>query len=288
MPKCLSHLLIRLNDAVYYCPVRGRNRVNTRVPAPTVHRGSVRLTTMGLRQVWGSAVALLRQLPRRQLLWTGAALLMVAATALFLPLPTALQMRDWAQELGPWFPLAFLGAHTVVTVLPFPRTAFTLAAGLLFGTQLGVLLAVVASTASAVLALWGVRALGWKLSALHHRPAVKNVDDQLRRRGWLAVMSMRLIPAVPFSVLNYAAGASAVRVVPYTLATFVGLLPGTLAVVVLGDALTGHISPTLFAVSLATSVVGVLGILYEIRRYKRLHTELPSPETSDEPERVGG
>lgn len=54
-----------------------------------------------------------------------------------------------------------------------PRTAFTLAAGLLFGTQLGVLLAVVASTASAVLALWAVRALGWKLSALHHRPAVK-------------------------------------------------------------------------------------------------------------------
>ncbi|MFD6199001.1 TVP38/TMEM64 family protein [Mycobacteriaceae bacterium NPDC060252] len=243
---------------------------------------------MGFRQVWGAGVAVGRRIPRRQLLWTGVAVLIVAAALLFLPLPTALQMRDWARELGPWFPLAFLGAHTIVTVLPFPRTAFTLAAGLLFGTQLGVLLAVVASTASAVLALWGVRALGWKLSTLHHRPAVKNVDDQLRRRGWIAVMAMRLIPAVPFSVLNYAAGASAVRVVPYTLATSVGLLPGTLAVVVLGDALTGHISGTLFAVSLVTSVVGVLGILYEIRRYKRTHTEIASSETSDEPERVGG
>ncbi|SIH81575.1 TVP38/TMEM64 family membrane protein [Mycobacteroides abscessus subsp. abscessus] len=113
------------------------------------------------------------------------------------------------------------------------------------------------------------------------------MDDQLRRRGWIAVMSMRLIPAVPFSVLNYAAGASAVRALPYTLATFVGLLPGTLAVVVLGDALTGHISPTLFAVSLATSAIGVLGILYEIRRYKRTHTEIPDPESSGAPERVG-
>lgn len=243
---------------------------------------------MGFRQVWGTGVAVARRIPRRQVLWTGVAVLIVAAALLFLPLPTALQMRDWARELGPWFPLAFLAAHTIVTVLPFPRTAFTLAAGLLFGTQLGVLLAVVASTASAVLALWGVRALGWKLSTLHHRPAVKNVDDQLRRRGWIAVMAMRLIPAVPFSVLNYAAGASAVRAVPYTLATFVGLLPGTLAVVVLGDALTGHISGALFAVSLVTSVVGVLGILYEIRRYKRTHSEIASPETSDEPERVGG
>lgn len=230
----------------------------------------------------------MRRLPRRQLLWTGVAVLIVLAVARFVPVPTAIQMRDWARELGPWFPLAFLAAHTIVTVLPFPRTAFTLAAGLLFGTQLGVLLAVVASTASAVLALRAVRALGWKLAALHHRPAVKKVDDQLRLRGWIAVMSMRLIPAVPFSVLNYAAGASAVRVVPYTLATFTGLLPGTLAVVVLGDALTGHISPTLFAVSLATSVVGVLGILYEIRRYKRIHAEIADAEPSDEPERVGG
>ncbi|MBB4854616.1 putative membrane protein YdjX (TVP38/TMEM64 family) [Mycobacteroides chelonae] len=243
---------------------------------------------MGFRQIWRTGVAAVRRLPRRQLLWTALALLVVIAAVWLLPLPTALQMRDWARDLGPWFPLAFLGAHTIVTVLPFPRTAFTLAAGLLFGTQVGVLLAVVASTASAVLALWGARALGWKLSALHHRPAVKSVDDQLRRRGWIAVMSMRLIPAVPFSVLNYAAGASAVRVVPYTVATFVGLLPGTLAVVVLGDALTGHISGTLFLVSLITSVLGMLGILYEIRRYKRTHTEIPNTETSDEPERVGG
>jgi len=41
----------------------------------------------------------------------------------------------------------------------------------------------------------------------------------LRERGWVAVMAMRMIPAVPFSVLNYAAGASAVRLLPYTLAT---------------------------------------------------------------------
>ena len=64
---------------------------------------------------------------------------------------------------------------------------------------------------------------------------------------------MRMIPAVPFSVLNYAAGASAVRVLPYLLATLAGLLPGTAAVVILGDALTGNISPLLILVSLFTA-----------------------------------
>jgi uncharacterized membrane protein YdjX (TVP38/TMEM64 family) len=160
-----------------------------------------------------------------------------------------------------------------VTVFPFPRTAFTLAAGLLFGPYLGIPLAVVASTLSAVIALLLVRAAGWQLSRLVPHPRVESLDVRLRERGWPAVLSMRLIPAVPFSVANYAAGASAVRLLPYMLATLVGLLPGTAAVVILGDALTGNVSPLLFVVSLCTASLGVAGLIYEIRTHRRHHRE---------------
>jgi uncharacterized membrane protein YdjX (TVP38/TMEM64 family) len=78
-----------------------------------------------------------------------------------------------------------------------------------------------------------------------------------------------LIPLVPFSVLNYAAGASSVRVLPYLVATLVGLLPGTAAVVILGDALTGNISPLLALVSLCTAAVGVAGLSYETRQHRK-------------------
>ncbi len=88
-------------------------------------------------------------------------------------------------------------------------------------------LAVVASTARAVIALLLVRAAGWRLGRLVRHQAVAQVDARLRDRGWVAVMSLRLIPLVPFSVLNYTIGASAVRVLPYTLATLAGVLPGT-------------------------------------------------------------
>ena len=93
----------------------------------------------------------------------------------------------------------------------------------------------------------------------------------LRSRGWPAVLSLRLIPVVPFSVLNYAAGASAVRVLPYLLATLVGLLPGTAAVVILGDALTGNINPLLVLVSVCTAALGIAGLSYETRHYRRRH-----------------
>ena len=199
------------------------------------------------------------------------AIVILIAVAVLVPLPTAVQLRDWATSVGPWFPLAFLVAHIVVTVFPFPRTAFTLAAGLLFGPYLGVPLAVLASTCSAVIALLLVRAAGWQLSRLVRHPRVDSLDDRLRERGWPTIISMRLIPAVPFSVMNYAAGASAIRVLPYTLASFVGLIPGTAAVVILGDALTGKVSPPLFVVSLCTASLGVTGLIYEIRTHRRHH-----------------
>jgi uncharacterized membrane protein YdjX (TVP38/TMEM64 family) len=202
---------------------------------------------------------------------TGAMIAILVAVALLVPLPSAVELRDWSTSVGPWFPLAFLAAHIVVTVLPFPRTAFTLAAGLLFGPVLGITLAVTASTVSAMIALVLVRAAGWQLSRLVRHRAVDRVDTRLRERGWLAVLSLRLIPVVPFAPLNYAVGASGVRVLPYMLATVAGLIPGTAAVVILGDALTGDVSPLLFLVSLCTGLVGLALLAYEIRKYRRHH-----------------
>lgn len=227
--------------------------------------------TRTLRSAYSAVVATARQLPRRRVIATGATAAAVAAVAVLVPLPSAVQLRDWATSVGPWFPVAFLAAHVVVTVFPFPRTAFTLAAGLLFGPVLGVTLAVTASTLSALIALWLVRAAGWQLSRLVSHPRVDSLDTRLRQRGWAAVLSLRLIPAMPFAVINYAAGASAVRVVPYTLATVAGLIPGTAAVVILGDALTGNVSPLLFLASVCTATAGVALLAYEIRHHRRQH-----------------
>lgn len=226
-----------------------------------------------VRALRAAVVATASQVPPRRFIAILAAVVILVAVAVLVPLPTAVQLRDWATSVGPWFPLAFLAAHIVVTVFPFPRTAFTLAAGLLFGPYLGVPLAVVASTVSAVIALLLVRAAGWQLARLVRHPRIDSLDERLRSRGWPAVLSMRMIPAVPFSVANYAAGASAVRLLPYTLSTFVGLLPGTAAVVILGDALTGNVSPLLFVVSLCTASLGIAGLIYEVRAHRRHHRE---------------
>jgi uncharacterized membrane protein YdjX (TVP38/TMEM64 family) len=226
-------------------------------------------TTNTLRNLARAMAAAARRLSLPRTIAAVLGITLFVAVAIWFPLPSAVQLRDWAHSVGPWFPLAFLFAHVVVTIFPIPRTPFTLAAGLLFGPVLGVTIAVTASTVAAVLAAVLVRTAGWQLQRLASHESVQRVDQQLRERGWVAFLSLRLIPVLPFSALNYAAGSSAVRIWPFTLTTVAGLLPGTAALVILGDALTGHPSPILVAVSVFTSLLGLTGLFFEVRNYRR-------------------
>lgn len=241
-------------------------RTLDRVTAPATSK--IADTLRSLASAVGVAV---RQLSLVRTVLTVVVITVLVAVALLVRLPSAVELRGWAESLGPWFPLAFLAVHAIATVVPIPRTAFTLAAGLLFGPVLGVLIAVSASTASAVVALLLVRAAGWRLNRLNRHRAIYRLDERLRDRGWQAILSLRLIPAVPFSVLNYAAGASAVRLQHFTLATLVGVLPGTAAIVILGDALTGDVNPLLILVSACIGALGLSGLIYEIRHYRQQH-----------------
>ncbi|OBJ51298.1 TVP38/TMEM64 family protein [Mycobacterium sp. 1423905.2] len=227
--------------------------------------------TAVVRGIAGAVGAAARQASPLRVIASVVGITALIVVAVLVPLPTAVQLRDWATSVGPWFPLAFFVAHVVVTVPPFPRTAFTLAAGLLFGPVFGIVIAVLASTASAVIAMLLVRSTGWRLNRLARRRGVERLDERLRQRGWQPILSLRFIPAVPFSAINYAAGASSVRVLPYTWATLAGLLPGTAAVVILGDALVNDGSPLLVLVSVCTGALGVAGLILEIRQYRREH-----------------
>ena len=254
------------------------------VPLVAVTTAAISKTTDTVRGIAMALVSAARQASVPRMVATVVGITILVAVALLVPLPTAMEMRDWARSLGPWFPLVFWLVHTVVTVPPFPRTAFTLAAGLLFGPALGVLIAVTASTASAVLAALLVRATGWRLNRLVRSRTIGRLDQRLRDRGWLAILSLRFIPVVPFSAINYAAGASAVRVMPYMWSTVAGLLPGTSAVVILGNAFAGDSNPLLVLVSVCTGALGLCGLGYEIRQYRRHHKHTAEPVPAVEPE----
>ena len=151
-------------------------------------------TTSTLRRFAGALAAAARQVSRPKFVAIVAGITVLAVVAIFVPVPSAVQLRDWAESVGPWFPLAFLLAHIVVTVVPVPRTAFTLAAGLLFGPVAGVVIAVAASAASAVLAVLLVRAAGCSWIAWSSTGRSRRWTSGCAIEAGRAVLSLRLIP----------------------------------------------------------------------------------------------
>jgi uncharacterized membrane protein YdjX (TVP38/TMEM64 family) len=89
----------------------------------------------------------------------------------------------------------------------------------------------------------------------------------IERHGILAALVVRLVPVLPFTLLNYACGVTAMRFRHYTLGTAVGLVPGSTAVVALGS-VGGEISPWVPAlVSIGLGVVTlIIGAAWQRRR----------------------
>lgn len=217
---------------------------------------------LGLRRDRGRGTVASVRNPTR---WAVAAAVVVVVVLALVPLPSPLELRDWAREIGPMAPLAFLVAHAVVTTTPLPRTAFTLAAGLLFGPWLGLGLCVVASSISAVAGFLIARRLGgYAIGRLGPR-RVAEVERRLSGRGLLTVTSARLLPALPFAPLNYVFGVTSVRLGPYALGTVVGLVPGTAAVVLLGDAVAGGVTAGMLVIFVGSGALGAVGMVVASR-----------------------
>lgn len=205
-------------------------------------------------------------LRRFQLVLAFVLLTALVAAMLLLPVPSPAQLRTWADGAGAAAPVLFLLVYAVCTVAPIPRTVFSLAAGLLLGHGLGIVIAMLATATSAALGFLLARHLGRDLLTRHrHRSAVKSVNDRLTGGGVLAVTSLRLIPVIPFAPLSYCCGMSSIRMAPYLAGTVLGSLPGTAAVVLLGDALAGSTPPVLLACYGAFALAGAAGLYRVVR-----------------------
>ncbi len=141
----------------------------------------------------------------------------------------------WVQGLGPAGALVFIAAYTAAVVAFVPASILTLAAGAIFGLVRGTLYVFVAATLGSALAFLISRyvARGIVEKKLAGDPRLAAIDRAIGAKGRKIVLLLRLSPAFPFSLLNYALGLTRVRFADYVIASF-GMLPGTLLYVYSG------------------------------------------------------
>lgn len=176
--------------------------------------------------------------PRRSAWGRPAVLALVIASAVVVAalvgLPDAEGVRTDVAAMGRLAPALFIGLYAAATLAPLPKNVLSVAAGLLFGLVQGVAIVLLAALLGALAAFALGRVLG--RDAVERLTGVRaaRVDALLGRHGLLAVLAVRLVPVLPFTAINYAAGLTAVRPGDYVLGTAVGIVPGTIAYVALG------------------------------------------------------
>lgn len=170
-------------------------------------------------------------------------LLLALVTAVVISL-LVLPVQAWFAEFLSWTQLnpgkawvAFIAVYITSTVCFLPALPLTLAGGAIFGLTKGFLLVSLASTLGATAAFYVGRTLAreWVSRRIEAWPAFRALDGSLRQRGFWIVMLTRLSPLFPYFLLNYAYGVSAVRGREYVPATWLGMMPATLAYVYAGS-----------------------------------------------------
>lgn len=126
---------------------------------------------------------------------------------------------------------AYVGIYALATAISIPGAAIlTLAGGYLFGTWIGGIATVIGATAGAVIIFYAVRtSLGASLRARAEASGgrLKSVIDGVREGAFGYILTLRLIPLAPFWLVNVAAALAHAPFGAYTLATLIGIIPGT-------------------------------------------------------------
>lgn len=166
-----------------------------------------------------------------------AALLLLALAAWLVivhGVPSGEEVRSVVTGAGAWAPVLYVGTFATLTLVAAPRNVLTTVGAALFGIVVGVVLSWIAALLGAVAGFALGRFLGSGAVARLTRGRLERVSATLRDRGTEAVLAARLMPVVPFTAVNYGAGALGVRLRHFVLGTAVGIVPGTVAYAVLG------------------------------------------------------
>jgi uncharacterized membrane protein YdjX (TVP38/TMEM64 family) len=213
----------------------------------------------------------------------GLVLLVVLATGMlvFAPInPYILEFAEWVRDQGVWGPMVLAAAYIPATVLLIPGSLLTLGAGFAFGVVRGTIAVSVGSSLGAATAFLVSRFLArsWVEERLTRNPKFQAIDRAVADQAFKIVLLTRLSPAIPFTLLNYLFGLTQVRFLDYLLASWIGMLPGTVMYAYLGSAMKtaadlaagrveGGLGPKiLFLVGLGATFLGTLYVTRLARR----------------------
>jgi len=196
---------------------------------------------------------------------------LAAIVVLFRVLPVAQWLnafRAWVSELGFAGYVLYALVYAACVVLFIPASILTLGAGATFGVIKGTIVVVIGATLGATLAFIVARTVARKrveaMAAKDKR--FRALDRAISSEGAKIVLLVRLAVVFPFTYSNYVFGLTGLRVLPYALATLVGIIPGSIAFVYIGAAAAAATAGTVkIVVYVAGAVLALIASAFVAR-----------------------
>jgi uncharacterized membrane protein YdjX (TVP38/TMEM64 family) len=178
-------------------------------------------------------------------------------------------VRDRIEGLGVAAPIAFVVVSALLTVVMFPGPLLAGASGLLFGAALGTPLSITAATLGACVAFCLSR--WWAHDAVEELagPRLRAARTWIGDRGFLSVLYARLVPGLPYGLVNYAFGMTPVRLTAFAAGTALGAAPRAFAWTALGGSLDDLTSPAAIAALGVLVMFALAGIPLARRALRR-------------------
>lgn len=171
------------------------------------------------------------------------------------------QLQAWLRSAGIWAPIVYIALYVIATVLVLPSTVLNLTGGALFGPWLGTVWTSTGALIAAIVAFMFTRTVGRAAVAKRVAGRWQAMDVEVRRGGVFYIFAIRLVPIMPYGLVNFAAGLTSVSLKDYLLGTMLGTVPSVLPFVLLGssgiEALhSGDVLPLVGALALTGILVG--------------------------------
>lgn len=144
------------------------------------------------------------------------------------------------KSFGIWAPFVFIMLYTITTFF-LPSTPFMIIAGVIFGLKIGLVYVIIGGTISSISLFQISRYLGknWVEDILQKRyfSHLGEYNKRLESGAIFDLVLFRLMPIMPFNVLNILMGVSRIKIGEYIIGTILGLLPSSILSVFFGDLL---------------------------------------------------
>ncbi len=170
------------------------------------------------------------------------------------------QLQLWLQKMGIWAPIIYILIYAIATICILPSTPLNLSGGAIFGSVWGTVWTSIAAILAAVLSFGFSRTIGRNLVEQRLAGQWQSIDREMQQGGFFYMFAIRLLPLIPYGMVNFAAGLTSIKFRDYFFGTLLGTVPGILPFVMMGAGLTalkqGNVLPILVALALIGMLIG--------------------------------